>query len=111
MEIQSPAKRVLSEQPRALVGIACRFPLPITHHLYVDPVSTGETDVLLLTPPSPKILLYFIYESLIFFTFSVIQTFYNFIKPALQFRSYLKIKSKSKFSPREKAAHSHKYAF
>lgn len=36
------------------MGIACNLPLPITHHLYVDPASTGETGVLLLTPSNPK---------------------------------------------------------
>lgn len=69
MEIQSPAKWALSAQPRVLVVTACHFPLPITHHLHVDPASTGETGVLLLILSNPKILLYSISESLIFFFF------------------------------------------
>lgn len=62
----------------------------------------------------PQIQKYFFIlflKSSFFFPSGVILTSHNSIKPALQLHSYLEIKSWSKFSPREKAAHSHKYVF
>lgn len=68
MEIKFPPKQVLSEQSRVLVGLACHLSVLITHYNHVDLAPTGGTDVLLLTSSNQKILIYFVSESLIFFT-------------------------------------------
>lgn len=100
MEIPSPAKLVLSKQPRALVGIACHFSLPITHHLPCGSSVYRWTRCAAPESYKSKNPSLFCFQKLDLYSISVILTFYNSIKPAIQLWSYLKVKSTSIFSPK-----------
>lgn len=51
MEIQSPAKQISSEQPRAFMSIACHFLLPITISMWIQYLQLKQCE---RTPDSLK---------------------------------------------------------
>lgn len=109
IKIPSPARLVLSKQPRALVGISCPFSFPITHHLTCgSSIYRGAVCCCVHWCAAPesrksKNPSLFCFQKRDVFTVSVILTFYNSIKAALQLWSYLKVKSKSILSPKGKS--------